>query len=387
MVGRVVQARAVSPAALDCFAVAAPGLAPIVASELAGLGFSASQPSDAGVAFQAAPSQLYLANLSLRVASRVLVRLATFRAAHFSELEKGAAGIDWERWLERGSKVDLRVTCRKSRLYHSGAVADRLTGQFARRGMDAQTLNGLDDGTDGRSQLVVVRIDRDQCTVSLDSSGELLHRRGYRLATGKAPLRETLAAAMLLASCPDPSVPVVDPMCGSGTIPIEAALRARSVPPGLHRAFAFESWPGFDRVSWTRLKAEAVRAASSRAPNPIVGSDRDAGAIESARANAERAGVTDDIEFVQQPLSAATAPAPGPGLVVVNPPYGERVSSGKELRDLYARLGDVIRREFAGWAVGILAADARLISATRLPLTARFATSNGGIRVQYWAMG
>ncbi len=381
------QARAVSPVALDCFAVAAPGLSPIVASELDGLGLATNQPSDAGVAFQASPSQLYLANLNLRVASRILVRLATFHAAHFSELEKGAAEIDWERWLKRGSRIDLRVTCRKSRLYHSGAVADRLTDQLAHRGMDAQALSGLDEGTDSRSQLVVVRIDRDQCTVSLDSSGELLHRRGYRLATGKAPLRETLAAAMLLASCPDPSLPVVDPMCGSGTIPIEAALRARSIPPGLHRAFAFESWQGFDSGSWTRLRDEAVGSMSPRAPNPIVGSDRDAGAIASARANAERAGVTDDVDFVQRPLSAATAPAPGPGLVVANPPYGERVSSGKELRDLYARLGDVIRREFAGWAVGILAADAKLISATRLPLTARFTTSNGGIRVQYWAMG
>lgn len=376
-----------SAGALDCFAVAAPGLSPIVSTELAGLGLSAIQGSDAGVAFQAPLSQLYLANLNLRVASRILVRLATFRAAHFSELEKGASAIDWERWLKRGSRIDLRVTCRKSRLYHSGAVADRLTDHFARRGMDAHKLSGPDDGTEGSSQLVVIRIDRDQCTISLDSSGELLHRRGYRLATGKAPLRETLAAAMLLTSCPDPSRPVLDPMCGSGTIPIEAALRARAIPPGLHRAFAFESWPEFDRAAWTRLKDEAVRAIRPGVPNPIVGSDRDAGAIESARANAERAGVADDVEFVQRPLSAATAPATGAGLVVVNPPYGERVSGGKELRDLYARLGDVIRREFAGWAVGILAADAKLISATRLPLTVRFATSNGGIRVQYWAMG
>lgn len=373
--------------ALDCFAVAAPGLSPIVAAELAGLGLYASQASDAGVAFQASPSQLYLANLNLRVASRILVRLATFRAAHFSELEKGATSIDWERWLKRGSKVELRVTCRKSRLYHSGAVADRLTDHLARRGLEALKLSGLDDESEGRSQLVVVRIDRDQCTISLDSSGELLHRRGYRLATGKAPLRETLAAAMLLASCSDPSLPVVDPMCGSGTLPIEAALRARSIPPGLHRTFAFESWPSFDRPAFTSLKTESARAIRARAPNPIVGSDRDAGAIESARANAERAGVTDDIDFVQRPLSAVTAPASGLGLVVVNPPYGERVSTGKDLRDLHARLGDVIRREFAGWAVGILAADARLIAATRLPLTARFTTSNGGIRVQYWAMG
>jgi putative N6-adenine-specific DNA methylase len=328
-----------------------------------------------------------LANLHLRVASRVLVRLATFRAAHFSELEKGAAGVAWDRWMKRGSAADLRVTCRKSRLYHSGAVAERLAAQLERRGVAARQLRELESDTEGTSQLLVVRIDRDECTISVDSSGELLHRRGYRQAIGKAPLRETLAAAMLLASCPDPAVPVVDPMCGSGTLPIEAALRARSIPPGLRRAFAFEKWPEFKEGAWARLKEVALDRILPAVPSPIVGSDRDAGVIESARANAERAGVGGDIHFVQQPLSAAKAPAARPGLFVVNPPYGERVSAGKELRDLYARLGDVIRTEFPGWSVGILGADAKLISATRLMLTPRFSTTNGGIRVQLWAMG
>ena len=374
-------------ASLDCFAVSAPGVSPIVASELGALGLSPSQPSDAGVAFEASLRQLYQTNLQLRVASRILVRMATFHAAHFSELEKGAAQIAWERWLKRGARVDLRVTCRKSRLYHSGAVAERLATQLEGRGMLAAQLSGLDDDTEGTSQLLVVRIDRDQCTISLDSSGELLHRRGYRKAVGKAPLRETLAAAILLASCSDASRSVMDPMCGSGTLPIEAALRARSIPPGLGRRFAFERWPNFNPALWTGLKDEASHGILPRAPNPIIGADRDAGVIDSARANAERAGVAGDIEFVQQPFSAATRATSVPGLFVVNPPYGERVSGGKELRDLYTRLGDVVRREFPDWAVGILAADAKLIAATRLPLTPRFTTSNGGIRVQLWAMG
>lgn len=374
-------------ASLDCFAVSAPGLSPIVAAELGAIGLSPSQPSDAGVAFQASLPQLYQANLHLRVASRILVRMATFRAAHFSELERGAAQIAWDRWLKRGARVDMRVTCRKSRLYHSGAVAERLATHLEGRGVLAAQLSGLDEDTEGTSQLLVVRIDRDQCTVSLDSSGELLHRRGYRKAVGKAPLRETLAAAILVASCADGSRPVFDPMCGSGTLPIEAALRARSIPPGLGRHFAFEQWPDFDRASWTGLKETASRGILPLAPNPIVGADRDAGVMESARANAERAGVAGDIEFVQQPLSAATRPTSVPGLFVVNPPYGERVSAGRELRDLYTRLGDVVRREFPDWAVGILAADAKLIAATRLPLSSRFTTSNGGIRVQLWAMG
>jgi putative N6-adenine-specific DNA methylase len=192
---------------------------------------------------------------------------------------------------------------------------------------------------------------------------------------------------MLLASCQDADVPVVDPMCGSGTLPIEAALRARRIPPGLRRRFAFEQWPEFDGRAWGKVKEEASAKILARAPSPIVGSDRDAGVIESARANAERAGVEGDILFSQQPLSSANAPGEDLGLVIVNPPYGERVAPGKELRDLYARLGDVIRREFPGWSVGILAADAKLVAATRLPLTPRLSTTNGGIRVQLWAMG
>jgi len=374
-------------APLDCFAVAAPGLAPIVRSELEGLELKDTQLSAAGVAFRASLRELYQANLQLRVASRILVRLATFRAAHFSELEKGAARISWNRWMARGSRVDLRVTSRKSRLYHSGAVAERLANHLEQRGVTARQLSGLEDDSNGASQLVVVRIDRDECTVSIDSSGELLHRRGYRQAVGKAPLRETLGAAMLLTSCADRDVPVVDPMCGSGTLPIEAALRARRIPPGRQRRFAFEQWPEFDARIWRRLREEASAAILAAAPSPIVGGDRDAGVIESARANAERAGVGSDVVFVEQSLSAAKAPVSGPGLVITNPPYGERVAPGRELRDLYARLGDVVRREFSGWSVGILAADSQLVAATRLPLTPRFSTTNGGIRVQLWAMG
>ena len=372
---------------LECFAVAAPGLAALTAAELGDLSLACDAPTPAGVSFAATLTELYSANLHLRVASRILVRLATFRAAHFTELEKGAGQITWERWLKHGSTVDLRVTCRKSRLYHSGAVAQRLTAQLERKGLSARQLKGEEDDTSSPSQLVVVRLDHDECTISLDSSGELLHRRGYRLAAGKAPLRETLAAAMLAACWYDGGSELFDPMCGSGTIPIEAALRARRIPAGWGRAFGFERWLNFRERDWQMVRDQAAGKILPTGRWPIVGSDRDAGAIEAATANASRAGVSSDIEFVRQAFSAAKPKGKDPGLLLTNPPYGARVSGGKELRDLYARLGDVTRRHFPGWKVGLLAADPSLVSQTRLPLTRRFSTTNGGIRVGLWAMG
>ena len=372
---------------LECFAVTAPGLAHLAAVELGDLAIGCGAPTLAGVPFTATPSELYSANLHLRVASRILVRLATFRAAHFSELEKGAREIAWEQFLRPGTEVDLRVTCRKSRLYHSGAVAERLGAELDRKGLVASPVKGNEDDLSGASQLVVVRIDHDACTISLDSSGELLHRRGYRLAVGKAPLRETIAAAMLMASCHDAADELVDPMCGSGTIPIEAALRARRIPAGWGRGFGFERWQNFRDQDWQRVRDQAAGRIVPKAGGRIAGSDRDAGAIEAALANASRAGVASDIEFVRQPLSAARPGGREPGLLLSNPPYGERVSEGKELRDLYARFGRIARLHFAGWTVGLLAADPMLVSQTRLPLDRCFSTTNGGIRVGLWAMG
>src|SRR5690606_37236797 len=172
--------------------------------------------------------------------SRVLVRVATFRARTFAELERRAGRVAWDRWVGAGRAVRLRVTSRKSRLYHTGAIAERIIGQIERvAGPLAHVSTGSAsddeaDGAEGRDeQLFIVRFLRDECTISVDTSGELLHRRGYRQALAKAPLRETIAAAMLLASGWDGRSPLVDPFCGSGTIPIEAALLACRIPPGL----------------------------------------------------------------------------------------------------------------------------------------------------------
>ena len=372
----------------DAFAVAAPGLEPLVAEELRELGLAPGAPEPGGVAFAATPAQLYAANLRLRVASRVTVRLATFEARAFHELERRAARVEWERVVAPGASVAFRVTCRKSRLYHSDAVAERLAGAVARRVPGVAVAGAADDeGDDAHdadgapAQLIVARLFHDRVTISADASGALLHRRGWRQAVAKAPLRETLAAALLRASRWDPRRPLVDPMCGSGTIAIEAALLARRAAPGLGRDFAFARWPELDAGAWDAELARAEEEVLDRAPAPIVGSDRDAGAIAAARSNAGRAGVADDVELVQRPLSALEPP-PGAGWLVSNPPYGARVGESAPLRDLYARIGQVARTRLPGWTVALLTADPRLEAQLGLDLEERFRTSNGGIRVR-----
>jgi putative N6-adenine-specific DNA methylase len=329
---------------LDLFAICAPGLEAVTAAELAALGIACT-PDSGGVEWRGSIAQMYDANLRLRTAGRVIARIARFRARTFFELERHGGRVPWDRFVATGSRVAFRVTCRKSRLYHEGAVAQRLFA--AVRGTvgpieEAAPSDNEDDDADD-VQLFIVRFVRDVCTISADCSGAMLHRRGYRQATAKAPLRETLAAAMLQGSGWRVDSPLIDPFCGAGTIPIEAALMARAIAPGLAgdapRSFAFRAWPTFDDRAWRDVieRARAGQRAAARAP--IVASDRDAGAVESARANAERAGVTRDIEFETRPISAVKT-LPGPGSIVTNPPWGVRVGDARALRDLYAPLDD-----------------------------------------------
>jgi putative N6-adenine-specific DNA methylase len=323
---------------------------------------------------------VYMANLWLRTASRVLLRLGEFHAAAFSELRKKAGRLEWERFIIPGRAVAIRVTCRKSRLYHSDAVAERVAGAIADRLGQPSSLVKFDpQSSDKLPQLIIVRLFHDQCTISIDTSGTNLHRRGYHLATAKAPLRETLAAGMLLASGWDRVSPLLDPFCGSGTIPIEAALMARGIPPGGERRFAFMDWPNYDPYLWKECLEESNTGQTAESP-PILASDRDAGAIQIAQANAERAGVAEFIEFSCQPISAIEPI--GTGWVITNPPYGVRVSSGKNLRNLYARFGNIAREKCPGWRVAILCGDYALLQQTGLQLDTSLTLDNGGIRVK-----
>jgi putative N6-adenine-specific DNA methylase len=366
------------------FIAAPPGVEQITASELTGLGIllSPEAVTGGGIEFAGNLEQIYRTNLWLRSASRVLVRLGEFYAAAFSELRKKASRLPWENYLRPGDPVCIHATCHKSKLYHSDAVVERVLGAIADRlGKPSTLVNQDEENPSNLSQLVVVRISNNNCTISIDSSGELLHRRGYRLAVAKAPLRENLAAAMLLASGWDGSSPLIDPFCGSGPIPIEAALIARNIAPGTKRSFAFMKWPNFNKPLWNKITKQAVASASNQTPM-ILASDRDQGAVQMAQSNAERAGVASFIQFSCQPFSAIE-PTPQKGWLISNPPYGLRIHSNQDLRNLYAQLGNVLRKSFPEWQVGLLCSDYKLISQTRLPFNTNISFLNGGLPVKY----
>ena len=378
---------------MDLFVITAPGLAPLAADELRLLGIQKLEIEPAGVSFTGTLTQMYAANLWLRTASRVVARVATFRASAFHELERSSRKIPWETYVQAGRPVRFRVTCRKSRLYHSDAVAQRLAEAVERRigsgAVDLASNVSDSDETDDETrdagagaQLFIVRFLHDTCTISADTSGPLLHLRGYRQALAKAPLRETLAAAMLLGVGWKPQVPLIDPMCGSGTIPIEAALLARRVPPGLERRFAFMEWPEFEADSWSRLIDAARAEMLPSCPVPIHGSDHIGGAIFAATQNAQRAGVTDDVDLRTAALSSLIPP-PGEGWVVTNPPYGLRVGGDSTaLQGLYAQLGRVLRLRCPGWQVAMLSVDTALEAAVNLGFREVLRTTNGGIPVR-----
>jgi putative N6-adenine-specific DNA methylase len=373
------------------FAVCTPGLEPFAAQELHELGLMGGDESGAstqsgryesgGIEFQGSLHDAYRANLHLRTASRVLVRLGQFYAAEFPELRRKAGRLLWENYLAPGRPIALRVTCQKSQLYHETAVAERVAGAIGDRlGKPSPVHKYQEDSGTDLPQLIVVRLVDNLCTTSIDSSGALLHRRGYRLATAKAPLRETLASAMVMASGWDKISPFLDPFCGSGTIPIEAALLAGRVPAGFRRRFAFMDWPHFDSNSWEELLADAAKAIVSDLPR-IIGSDRDAGAVRAAQANAERAGVAGRIEFSGRAISDIDPPS-GPGWVVTNPPYGVRVSQTKDLRNLYAQFGKVMRAKCPGWRITMVCDRVQLIRNTGLDFDQGLRTMNGGLKVR-----
>ncbi|MFN8040501.1 MAG: hypothetical protein U0Q07_14910 [Acidimicrobiales bacterium] len=399
---------------LHAAAVCAPGLEAVTAAELTALGVAPGRAARGLVPFSTTVRNLYAANLWLRTATRVVVRIATFESRDLDAFAARARGVPWEPWLAPGVPVRFRVTTHACRLNHTTALAERLA-RAAGVDLAAAEAPGeppVDDDDGLPPPLVVVRGVHDRFTISVDSSGAPLHRRGWRRAVAKAPLRPTVAAALLLASGWDPATPLVDPFCGSGTITIEAARLARRLPPATERAFAFEAWPDVEHGTWASVRGEARSRALDHAPAPILGRDRDEGAVAAATGNAERAEVTADVAFAVAAVSDLEPPAPrstgsepepvdGPSpratteatgeatgddrraaWIVTNPPWGGRVAGGGDLRNLYARFGTVARKRLTGGRVVLLAADPVLAGHTGLRLTELFATDSGGVAVQ-----
>jgi putative N6-adenine-specific DNA methylase len=359
------------------FAVCAPGLEPVVLAEMRALGLP-GRTLVGGVECEGGPPEAMRLNLWLRTATRVLLRLGEpFRATTFPELVRKASALPWEEFLRKGGKAAFRVSCQKSRLYHSRAVAERLHAALeARAGFAVPAAQTASEEAPEDTQLFLARLERDVCTVSVDCSGALLHRRGWRGPQAKAPLRETLAAALLLAAGYSGEEPFCDPLCGSGTIAIEAALIASGRAPGIARHFAFQRWPKFPARQWEHLVSEA-RKRERPAKARIEASDQDAGAVAAARENASAASV--GIEIAQRRLADLPADA-GPGLLACNPPYGLRIQA--DVRRIFAELAAAASRRPA-WRIAVIAAQPR--AATVLRLRPLLHTKTGGLPIEMLA--
>jgi putative N6-adenine-specific DNA methylase len=365
----------------EIFLAVPPGLEATLAEEAVALGFPAPAIVPGGVTFQGGWPDVWRANLSLRGATRVLARIGAFRVLHLAQLDKRARKFDWAGVLRPDVPVRVEVTCKASKIYHAGAAKQRIeTALRETLGVEVLTGPAVEDAPEDTSEIrLKARIEDDLCTFSIDTTGESLHKRGHKQAMAKAPLRETLAALFLRQCGYDGTEPVVDPMCGSGTFVIEAAEQALGLLPGRDRSFAFEELVTFDAQSWDILKTAApTRATELR----FYGSDRDAGAIRAASANAERAGVAGIASFHCHAISDLPRPDGPPGLIMVNPPYGARIGEKKLLFALYGALGKTLSERFRGWRVGMVTSDPALAKATALPfLPPAPPVSNGGLKV------
>ncbi len=357
---------------LEIFLIVAPGLENVLCEELREKGFRAPKPETGGVTVRGGWPEVWRANLEIRGAARVLVRIGNFRAVHLSQLDKLARRFPWGDVLRADVPVKAEATCKRSRIYHSGAVTQRIE-----RAIHEELGASVSDDAEVR---IKARLDNNICTLSVDTSGELLHRRGHKEAVSKAPMRESLASLFLRQCGYDGSETVVDPMCGSGTFIIEAAEIAAGLAPGRSRHFAFEHLASFDADAWQSLReGGALRPVDIK----FYGSDRDAGAIRMSSTNAAQAGVEGLTIFEEQEISDLRAPEGAPGLVIVNPPYGARIGNKSGLHGLYAALGKTLLSRFSGWRVGLVTTEVPLARATGLPfLPPGPHVDHGGLKIR-----
>jgi putative N6-adenine-specific DNA methylase len=365
------------------FAVASPGLETVLQAELATLPHLLDPRGvDGGVEFSGSLVAGMTANLQSRIATRILLRLGEVKARDFAPLRRGLAKLPWQGFIPRDRPLRIDVSTSRCRLYHTGALAETVglavgdcVGKLPKREKRTET------GDDEDCTRILLRGQEDRFMASVDSSGELLHRRGWRLEAGPAPMRETLAAGLLALCQYDPSLPFLDPMCGSGTIAIEAAAKAYGVPPGQGRTFAFERWPMHDPALLQDVRAIHPQADRSFL---VLAQDRDSRVVEIARRNAERAQLADGIRFEVASFGQGTIPEQA-GLLLVNPPYGRRLGDSGQAVRLGRSLGQTLKDGYRGWRAGILCPTPGFVAAVsagaRRQPVAKHMLRNGGLHV------
>ena len=355
-----------------------PGLEAWLLAEVQEAGFKQAKIIRGGVTIWGGWSDVWRANLTLRGASKVLARIGEFRAFHLAQLDKRSRKFPWGDILTPGVKVRVEaVTNKRNKIYHAGAAVERIERAISEE-FDASIAASMDEA----DIVIKARIVSNNVLLSVDSSGEGLHKRGHKQAMGKAPMRETMAAMFLRACGYDGTETVLDPMCGSGTFLIEAAEISRNLMAGRARSFAFEKLATYDEEA---LKTISDEWSTRESTQHFYGSDRNVNVIGFSNANAKRAGVADLCSFSPVPVSGVKCPEGEPGLVIVNPPYGARIGKKKDLYALYSAFGDVMRGQFAGWRLGMITSDRNLAEATKLPwLPPSGPIAHGGLKVNLY---
>ena len=351
------------------------GLEPVLAAELNAIGVKDVEILNRAVQFTGDQELLYKSNLCLRTALRVLKPIATFEARDERQLYERVREIRWSDYLTPGHTFAIDGTSHSEIFKHSKFIALKTKDAIADQFRDRYGKRPSVDTRDPDLRINLHIFDRT-CTLSLDSSGQHLDRRGYRLSRTEAPINEVLAAGIILMTGWDGSEDFIDPMCGSGTFAIEAALLARRIPPGRGRSFIFEKWRDFDAALWKKIKLEAEAQIQPFEGN-IFARDLDFRSLEMARQNAERAGVLDLIDFKKEDFLQSEA-ASDSGIVVMNPPYGERLEV-EDLKEFYGEIGTRLKHHYPGHDAWIISSDLQALKFVGLRPSRKIPLFNGSL--------
>lgn len=356
------------------------GLEEVLTNELMQLGAENVEAHNRAVGFAGDLRLMYKANLWLRTALKVLVPIKKFKAVNERDLYEEIRRIEWDKYLDVDGTLAVHSSVKSDFFNHSqfisqktkDAIVDGFRDKYGRR--PSVDLERPDLSID-------IHIFKDDVTVSLDSSAESLHRRGYRGEMTLAPINEVTAAGMILLTGWDGKGNFVDPMCGSGTLLIEAALFAKNIPPNwLRKQFGFERWKNFNKSIWQSVRMEA-ESAMRECEATFVGSDKTFKAIEIARGNVERAGLDEDIRLSNRRFEEFVPPSGG-GLMVVNPPYGERLPV-EEINAFYKMMGDKMKKDFKGYTAWIISSNAEAMKKIGLAASKRLILYNGALECRY----
>jgi putative N6-adenine-specific DNA methylase len=368
----------------EYFAVTAPGFEKLCLNELRSLALDnlAASAGSGGVAFKGRLQDCYLANLNLRTANRILMRIETVNAINFSQLQKKLSDISWELFLRAEQVPQMHVTTRHCRLYHTEAISERLLKAIAARGKNIEFM-APDEDLPFAPQNIYVRGVDDRFSVSIDSSGENLYKRGIKKHTGSAPLRETAAAAALMLAGYTGSEPLVDPMCGTGTFALEAALMAKNIPPGWFRDFAFMGWPSYQHKRWEYLKRQSEKHVVNLTKPMIRASDADPSAFLRLEECIAKFNLLDAVSIDHRNFFdlLPTELSIQMGFVAINPPYGRRIGSKRESEQLFKAICSRLNQYYKGWRLVLIMPHKKLAKHIPFKLS-EYPLSHGGLKLR-----